>query len=170
MVVLLFLAVSLALWSHNWFAMRNFLVFSHLRSGSTLVTHMARHSTARFPSRVFVGDTYTYFAGVVFAVCGILGHFSKTLLLFFIPQILNFLYSLPQLVGIVHCPRHRLPRLNAQTGKLEAIPSNLNLINLTLLVLGPQTEERLCSIMLVFQIVCCAVAFFVRYVVAGWLY
>lgn len=30
------------------------------------------------------------------AAAGILGHFSKTLLLFFIPQCLNFLLSLPQ--------------------------------------------------------------------------
>lgn len=64
----------------------------------------------RYPSRVFVGDTYCYFAGMTFAVMGILGHFSKTLLLFFIPQILNFLYSTPQLFGLVPCPRHRLPK------------------------------------------------------------
>jgi UDP-N-acetylglucosamine--dolichyl-phosphate N-acetylglucosaminephosphotransferase len=56
-----------------------------------------------------VGDTYCYFAGMTFAVVGILGHFSKTLLLFFIPQILNFLYSTPQLFKLVPCPRHRLP-------------------------------------------------------------
>jgi UDP-N-acetylglucosamine--dolichyl-phosphate N-acetylglucosaminephosphotransferase len=48
-----------------------------------------------FPSRVFVGDTFCYFAGMTFAVVGIMGHFSKTMLLFFIPQILNFLLSLP---------------------------------------------------------------------------
>ena len=33
---------------------------------------------------------------MTFAVVGILGHNAKTLLLFFIPQIINFLYSLPQ--------------------------------------------------------------------------
>lgn len=37
------------------------------------------------PSEVFVGDTFTYFAGAVFAVAGILGHFSEVLLIFFIP-------------------------------------------------------------------------------------
>ncbi len=63
----------------------------------------------RCPAKVFVGDTYCYFAGMTFAVVGILGHFSKTLLLFFIPQILNFLYSTPQLFKFVPCPRHRLP-------------------------------------------------------------
>lgn len=72
-----------------------------------------------YPSRVFVGDTFCYFAGMTFAVVGILGHFSKTMLLFFIPQVLNFLYSLPQLFHIIPCPRHRLPRLNTSTGKLE---------------------------------------------------
>ena len=62
-----------------------------------------------YPSRVFVGDTYCYFAGMTFAVAAILGHFSKTLLLFFVPQVLNFVYSLPQLFRIVPCPRHRMP-------------------------------------------------------------
>lgn len=72
-----------------------------------------------YPSRVFVGDTFCYFAGMTFAVVGILGHFSKTMLLFFIPQVLNFLYSLPQLFHVIPCPRHRLPRFNPETGKLE---------------------------------------------------
>ncbi|KAK9361149.1 glycosyl transferase family 4-domain-containing protein [Lipomyces starkeyi] len=72
-----------------------------------------------YPARVFVGDTYCYFAGMVFAQVGILGHFSKTLLLFLIPQIVNFLYSAPQLFKLVDCPRHRLPKLNTETGLLE---------------------------------------------------
>lgn len=46
---------------------------------------------------------------MAFAVVGILGHFSKTLLLFFIPQIFNFLLSTPQLFGLVPNPRHRMP-------------------------------------------------------------
>lgn len=72
-----------------------------------------------YPSQVFVGDTFCYFAGMTFAVVGILGHFSKTMLLFFMPQVFNFLYSLPQLLHIIPCPRHRVPRLNTNTGKLE---------------------------------------------------
>lgn len=63
-----------------------------------------------YPADVFVGDTYCYFAGMTFAVVGILGHFSKTMLLFFIPQVFNFLYSCPQLFYFVDCPRHRLPK------------------------------------------------------------
>eukprot|EP01134_Creolimax_fragrantissima_P003358 CFRG3358T1 len=73
-----------------------------------------------FPASVFVGDTYCYFAGMTFAVVGILGTFSKTVLLFFIPQIANFLYSVPQLFRLIPCPRHRMPRINKETGLLEA--------------------------------------------------
>ena len=89
-LLLPFIGVSLALLKHNW-----------------------------YPSKVFVGDTYCYFAGMLFAVVGILGHFSKTLLLLFVPQIFNFIYSAPQLFGLVPCPRHRLPKFNARTGLLE---------------------------------------------------
>lgn len=89
-LLLPFIGVSLALLKHNW-----------------------------FPAKVFVGDTYCYFAGMIFAVVGILGHFSKTLLLLLIPQIFNFIYSAPQLFALVPCPRHRLPRFNARTGLLE---------------------------------------------------
>ncbi|KAF9582022.1 tunicamycin resistance protein [Lunasporangiospora selenospora] len=73
----------------------------------------------RYPSRVFIGDTYCYFAGMTFAVVGILAHYSKTLLLFFIPQIFNFLLSAPQLFRLVPCPRHRIPRFNRGTGLME---------------------------------------------------
>lgn len=86
-----FLGVSLALWLHN-----------------------------KYPSKVFVGDTYCYFAGMTFAVVGILGHFSKTLLLCFLPQLFNAAYSLPQLLHIVPCPRHRMPKFNPRTGLLHA--------------------------------------------------
>lgn len=89
-LLLPFIGVSLALLKHNW-----------------------------YPAKVFVGDTYCYFAGMIFAVVGILGHFSKTLLLLFIPQIFNFVYSAPQLFALVPCPRHRLPRFNPKTGLLE---------------------------------------------------
>jgi UDP-N-acetylglucosamine--dolichyl-phosphate N-acetylglucosaminephosphotransferase len=85
-----FIGVSLALLKHNW-----------------------------FPAKVFVGDTYCYFAGMVFAVVAILGHFSKTLILLLLPQAFNFAYSVPQVFHIIPCPRHRLPHFNARTGLLE---------------------------------------------------
>ena len=89
-LLLPFMGVSIALWWHNW-----------------------------YPAKVFVGDTYCYFAGMVFAIVSILAHFSKTLLLLFIPQIVNFIYSAPQLFRLLPCPRHRLPRFNKQSGLLE---------------------------------------------------
>lgn len=79
----------------------------------------------RWPAKVFVGDTYCYFAGMVFAVVGILGHFSKTMLLLFIPQILNFIYSCPQLFKLVPCPRHRLPRFNESDGLMYPSKADL---------------------------------------------
>ncbi|CAE8603618.1 unnamed protein product [Polarella glacialis] len=88
-LILPFLAVSLSLLRLNW-----------------------------YPSQVFVGDTYCYFAGMTFAVVSIVGHFSKTMVLFLLPQILNFLYSCPQLfpfIGIP-CPRHRMPAFDAAQG------------------------------------------------------
>lgn len=84
-----FLGVCVALLQHNW-----------------------------YPAKVFVGDTFCYFAGMTFAVVGILGHFSKTMLLFFLPQIFNFLYSVPQLFHLVPCPRHRMPNYDAETDRL----------------------------------------------------
>uniref|UniRef100_A0A1B0FNY9 UDP-N-acetylglucosamine--dolichyl-phosphate N-acetylglucosaminephosphotransferase n=1 Tax=Glossina morsitans morsitans TaxID=37546 RepID=A0A1B0FNY9_GLOMM len=89
-LMLPFLAVSLALWKFN-----------------------------KYPSQVFVGDTFCYFAGMTFAVVGILGHFSKTLILFFLPQIINFLYSIPQLFKFIPCPRHRLPKYDSKSDLLH---------------------------------------------------
>ncbi|KAF7291566.1 Udp-n-acetylglucosamine-dolichyl-phosphate n-acetylglucosaminephosphotransferase [Mycena chlorophos] len=71
-----------------------------------------------YPARAFPGDTLCYVTGMAFAVVGIQAHFSKTLLLFFIPQIFNFLLSCPQLFGLVPCPRHRVPRIDHDTNLL----------------------------------------------------
>lgn len=166
-----FVGVSLALLLHNW-----------------------------YPSKVFVGDTYCYFAGMVFAVVGILGHFSKTLLLLFIPQIFNFLYSTPQLFKLIPCPRHRLPKFNALTGQLDAsvtewtVPpsplitaglellhqlrlvrvtkndhgqivesTNLTILNLWLVWMGPMKENRLAWNMVAVQVICGLFGLFVRH-------
>lgn len=72
----------------------------------------------KYPAKVFVGDTFCYWAGMTLAVVSILGHFSKTLMLFLIPQIFNFLYSIPQLFHFVPCPRHRLPKFDPKTDKV----------------------------------------------------
>jgi UDP-N-acetylglucosamine--dolichyl-phosphate N-acetylglucosaminephosphotransferase len=70
---------------------------------------LALYQYNKYPAEVFVGDTYCYLAGMTIAASGIIGQSSKTVLLFMAPQVLNFLYSIPQLFGIIPCPRHRLP-------------------------------------------------------------
>lgn len=133
------------------------------------------HNT--YPARVFVGDTYCYFAGMTFAVMGILGHFSKTLLLFFLPQIFNFVYSLPQLFKVYPCPRHRMPDYDPVTDTLR--PSgfdikdargektihydNFTLINLVLRVLGPMHERTTVMVLLGIQVVSCIFGLWLRY-------
>lgn len=50
------------------------------------------------------------------------------------------MYSVPQLLGIVPCPRHRLPKLDPETMKLIPTP-NYNLVNAFLYIFGSCTEE-----------------------------
>mmetsp|Transcript_12018 Transcript_12018/g.23073 ORF Transcript_12018/g.23073 Transcript_12018/m.23073 type:complete len:454 (-) Transcript_12018:133-1494(-) len=157
MLMLSFVGVTLGLLQHNW-----------------------------FPASVFVGDTFCYFSGMTFAVVGILGHFSKTLLLFFIPQIVNFLWSCPQLFKLVPCPRHRLPRLDPKTGLMQASTfpcgaheyrwlkrkpdntecPNMTLISLCLQFLGPMRERDLCVVLLSLQVISCAAGLLCRYFLA----
>lgn len=170
------------------------------------ITSLGLYIHNRYPAKAFVGDTFTYFAGMTFAVVAIIGHFSKTVLLFFIPQIFNFLYSVPQLFHFVPCPRHRIPQYNKKLDKLE--PSvvefrdtsvrwqvmvvlrllnylrlvrleegvgedgklcrvnNLTLINLVLLLTGPQHEGSLTTKLLVLQSLSSGLALFIRYPLA----
>ncbi|KKZ67532.1 UDP-N-acetylglucosamine-dolichyl-phosphate N-acetylglucosaminephosphotransferase [[Emmonsia] crescens] len=177
-LLLPFIAVSLALWWHNW-----------------------------YPAKVFVGDTYCYFAGMVFAVVGILGHFSKTLLLMFVPQIFNFVYSTPQLFRLMPCPRHRLPHFNARTGLLEPSvtewprpplfivstalellhqlrlvrirkneageiieTTNLTILNLWLVWFGPLREDKLATHIVMLQVICGIAGLLVRHKLALWVF
>jgi UDP-N-acetylglucosamine--dolichyl-phosphate N-acetylglucosaminephosphotransferase len=132
-----------------------------------VATSLALLSYNWYPSSVFVGDTFTYFAGMTMAVVGILGHFSETLLVFFLPQVLNFLLSTPQLFGFVHCPRHRLPRFDPKTGILTGTNDG-TLVNLFLRQFGPKSENSLCILLLVFQVIGCCFCFFLRWVLTGW--
>ena len=143
-VMLPFLATALGLLKHNW-----------------------------FPARVFIGDVFPYYAGMTFAATAILGHYSRTLLLFLVPQVLNYLYSVPQIFGFVPCPRHRLPKVNPETFLLE--PStvspesrrpNMTLINLVLGELGPTSERSLTIVLLVVQSAFTGLALYLREVLA----
>ncbi|RCN49746.1 hypothetical protein ANCCAN_04202 [Ancylostoma caninum] len=94
---------------------------------------LALYQLNKYPARVFVGDTFCYWAGMTLAVVSILGHFSKTMILFLIPQVFNFLYSIPQLFKLVPCPRHRLPKFDPESdtvgmSKAEFKESDLKLL------------------------------------------
>lgn len=159
---------------------------SRLLCGHSTHSFQCALTLLSLPPAVFVGDTFCYFSGMTFAVVGILGHFSKTLLLFFIPQIINFLWSCPQLFKLVPCPRHRLPRLDPKTGLMQ--PStfpcrpdqytwlkrkpddtecpNMTVISLCLQILGPMSERDLCLALLALQALSCAGGLFCRYFLA----
>merc|ERR550534_167631 len=121
-----------------------------------LATSLALLTFNWFPAQVFVGDTYTLFAGMTLGVASVLGHFSKLTFMFFIPQLLNFLLSLPQLMGLfgMTCPRHRLCRFNLDERILEGRPEFLNLLNQSLVLCGSMSEENACVLQLVFQYLC----------------
>jgi len=160
-----------------------------------------------YPARAFPGDTLCYVTGMAFAVVGIQAHISKTLLLFFIPQIFNFVLSCPQLFGLVPCPRHRVPQFNKDTGLLypsKAIfdkrppgnlamlilktlsalrlvklsvsekghqeVTNLTILNVFLVQLGPMREDTLVKVLICSQVAGSVFAFVVRYGLAGLVY
>lgn len=97
----------------------------------------------RYPARCFVGDVYTYFAGCVYVTAAVAGNYLVMAGFLYFQELINFFLSLPQLIGIVECPRHRLPKLNKEDGKLYGQTQNWNLINQYLLriVRGGLTEK-----------------------------
>ena len=96
-----------------------------------------------------------------------MGHYSETLLLFFAPQIFNFVYSLPQLFRLVPCPRHRLPRLDPASGLLHGT-GDYNLVNLALRLGGPRSERGLCVALLTLQAAAALSAFALRAALTGY--
>ncbi|VDN05360.1 unnamed protein product [Thelazia callipaeda] len=158
-----------------------------------------------YPAQVFVGDTFCYWAGMTLASASILGKFSKTMMLFLIPQVFNFIYSTPQLFHLLPCPRHRLPKFNSETNTLgmstvefketdlkpfakvmlhsfkkcgllysdtveKDIINNLTLLNLILKFTGPLHEERLTKLLILLQVSCSILAFFIRFYIAQMIY
>eukprot|EP01061_Rhynchopus_euleeides_P010723 TRINITY_DN20253_c0_g1_i1.p1 TRINITY_DN20253_c0_g1~~TRINITY_DN20253_c0_g1_i1.p1 ORF type:complete len:417 (+),score=156.75 TRINITY_DN20253_c0_g1_i1:49-1251(+) len=136
---------------------------------------LALYSYNRYPSKVFVGDSFTYFSGITLAVMAITGHFTKTLMLFFLPQLINFAISLPQLFGIIPCPRHRVPKWDSETDSLRPSMANgwcinLTLLNVMLVIFGPMKEGTLTNVLLAFQVLCSVIGFLIRYQLAALFY
>lgn len=170
------LIIACSILVHNYMELNGPYGYNHNLSLVLILPFLACSSALfvynSWPSEVFVGDSFTYFSGMTLAVAGIQGHFSKTLLLFFVPQLINFVLSIPQLFKIVECPRHRMPAYikekdlvkysTFKTKSGKELP-NLTLINAFLYFLGPMNEGTLTIILMLFQIFCCGIAFAVRY-------
>jgi len=119
-----------------------------------------------YPARVFVGDSYTLFAGMCFGLVGLSYYLNYTLFWMLLPQTFNFCYSLPQLLKFQPCPRHRLPKYDPDTDKLY--PSEFNgkmnktLLNAILKIMGPMHEQTLCIYIIVLQVLSCSLAYYLR--------
>jgi len=108
-----------------------------------LSASLALYHYNKYPSKVFVGDVYTFCAGAVYAVCASEMGLLPVAPLYYFMQLINFGLSLPQLLGVIPCPRHRLPTFDPDTGLLSGKPSNWNVINQYLRFVGPRSERRL---------------------------
>lgn len=106
-----------------------------------------------YPSRVFVGDSWCYMSGMFFVA--IAQHETESLAIIMIPQIINTLLSLPELLG--ECPRHRMPTYDAKKDCLVASGRG-TLMNVLLHMAGPMHEQTLTVILLTMQALCVVVA------------
>jgi len=110
-----------------------------------------------FPASIFVGDSWCYLSGAFFVA--VAQHETETLAIMMLPQIVNTLFSLPELLG--ECPRHRMPTYDVKNDVL--LPSgNGTLLNNILRLCGPMSEVKLCSIALFIQCICVITALIVK--------
>ncbi|CAL6008573.1 UDP-N-acetylglucosamine--dolichyl-phosphate_N-acetylglucosaminephosphotransferase [Hexamita inflata] len=107
--------------------------YSAIISTIFIATSLALLKFNKYPAKVFVGDVFTYFAGCVYVTSAVCGDYLIMAIFLYFMQMINFLLSVPQLIGIIPCPRHRLPQLNKDDGKLYGKTENWNLINQYLL-------------------------------------
>lgn len=110
-----------------------------------------------YPAKVFVGDSWCYMSGMFFVA--VAQHETEALAIIMLPQIVNTLLSLPELLG--ECPRHRMPTYDIQSDKL--IPSGKGtFMNIILTYYGPMHERTLCVVLMILQLVCVCIAYMLR--------
>lgn len=110
-----------------------------------------------YPAQLFVGDSWCYLSGMFFVASA--QHDTELLAIMMLPQIINTLLSLPELIG--ECPRHRMPKYDVQEDVL--LPSgNGTLLNVILNLCGPMHERRLCQIALCLQAICVCIGVYVK--------
>lgn len=109
-----------------------------------------------YPSKVFIGNAYLFFAGYLIIFLE-----QRLILLFYGLQILNFAVSLPQILGFYHCPRHRMPGYDGTFLKPSYFRSNkmnMTLLNYLLMLTGPMNEGVFCNLFFLLQVVYCTTA------------
>jgi|TARA_B110000091_G_scaffold213218_1_gene261954 UDP-N-acetylglucosamine--dolichyl-phosphate N-acetylglucosaminephosphotransferase len=107
-----------------------------------------------YPASVFVGDSWCYMSGMFFVA--IAQHETESLAIIMIPQIINTLLSVPELIG--DCPRHRMPNYDAEKDCLVASGRG-TLMNVILHLTGPMHEKTLAIVLLGVQFLCVLVAY-----------
>ncbi len=144
------------------------IIFIGVVTGSVLALHMAIPFLGcclalawfnKYPARVFVGNSFTYFSGMFLVSVALLANMEKLFILCTFPQLVNFLYSLKDFTG--KTLRHRVPRYNVSTGLLED-SGNHTLLNLIIKLRGPMSEKKLSSILILIQLLNAII------VLAGW--
>ncbi|WEU40767.1 MAG: UDP-N-acetylglucosamine--dolichyl-phosphate N-acetylglucosaminephosphotransferase [Candidatus Odinarchaeum yellowstonii] len=144
------------------------IIFIGVVTGNELALHMSIPFLAgsialawfnKYPARVFVGNSFTYFSGMFLISIAILTNMEKLFILCTFPQLINFLYSLRDFTG--KTARHRVPKYNVYTGLLED-SGNHTLLNLVIKLSGPMSEKKLSNILILIQLVNAII------VLAGW--
>ncbi|OIR57494.1 MAG: UDP-N-acetylglucosamine--dolichyl-phosphate N-acetylglucosaminephosphotransferase [Amphiamblys sp. WSBS2006] len=111
----------------------------------------------RYPATLFVGDSFCFYAGTTIALSWFLEDTRGEYILFVLPQTLNFLVSLPQLLKIRPCPKHRLPMFCAESQTLRPSScdgkTNFTLLNIVLW-LREMDERELAATMALVQVLC----------------
>nr|XP_027202783.1 UDP-N-acetylglucosamine--dolichyl-phosphate N-acetylglucosaminephosphotransferase-like [Dermatophagoides pteronyssinus] len=93
-------------------------------------------------------------------VIAIILFLNNLLFLISMPQIFNFIVSIPQLIGIIHCPIHRIPLINKKTNCLEP-SNNQTLINYWLRIRSHLSELQLFRELMVLQCVTGALGLYI---------
>ncbi|CDR97806.1 N-acetylglucosamine-1-phosphate transferase, putative [Babesia bigemina] len=147
-----FLAVSAGLLCYNWYPASIFV--------GNIYTSMAVITQESFPNKV---------QGALLAANALLCGTSALMLLLFLPQIANFVLSIPQvcykwLQAIHICVAYRNQALSAfQDPVVSYVPdlleysNNYTLLNALLWLLGPMAERDLSVLCLGIQVLCCVI-------------
>ena len=131
--------------------------------GLIVSTSMALLWYNRYPAKIFVCDTFTTYGGLAIAWMTFTRRSYVSTAFMMIPQGVNFILSLPQLLGYRPCPQHRLPAWNPDKDVLQS-SGHGTLLNLILERVGPMHEARLTYIIGLFQLLTTCMGIIIYYI------